>query len=348
MNTVDRNRLLMEMFGINCGKQAKALSDRLKNSPLYIDSKIKLKQASLSSLPSAVKDYVSLRDLDFSAYTMADYASLETHVLEYSLHSLPIWWSNPMEKEKAKDSPLSIGSLLVEYKDKYITIDELLQTEDISFQDKKDILENRVNGWESDERLKIINAVKEVNSRKGGTSSFVRGLMNFLSVLLLFFANAFSIYLFSNGLLQPFITAPDATYLSTYALYLPLAVTIAYDFFFAIYMAIQSRRNQGIDYVRNFSKKKLVKIQKDLSVLVGRMMDYLLEHAKNKTPLHKDSMSMFVFKDSDKAKGILSVSRENTHWILDAVFITVGWLVTFVMVFALIIVIINFQKGIAI
>ena len=48
MNTLDRNRLLMEASGINCYKVVHQLSVSLKNSPVYIESMIKLQQASLT------------------------------------------------------------------------------------------------------------------------------------------------------------------------------------------------------------------------------------------------------------------------------------------------------------
>lgn len=102
MNTLDRNRLLMEASGINCYKVVQQLSVSLKNSPVYIESMIKLQQASLTYLPSLMYEYASLRDLDFAVTNMMDYASLETHVFEYAIHSLSIGGSTLLKKSNPR------------------------------------------------------------------------------------------------------------------------------------------------------------------------------------------------------------------------------------------------------
>ena len=157
MNTLDRNRLLMEASGINCYKVVQQLSISLKNSPVYIESMIKLQQASLTYLPSLMYEYASLRDLDFAVTNMMDYASLETHVFEYAIHSFVNWWVNPFEKEQPKDCPLSIGQLLIDYKGEILTIDELIVNNDISDEDKIEIVSKRIDGWHKDQVFRMTN-----------------------------------------------------------------------------------------------------------------------------------------------------------------------------------------------
>lgn len=347
MNTIDRNRLLMEMAGINCVNEAEALSNALRNSPLYIDSKIRLSQAALSNFPSALKDYASLRDLDFAVTTLADYASLEAHILTYAIHSFPAWWTNPFEVDKGKDSPLSIGALLVDKKGKIVPIDNMIQDDALSLEEKFSIIEERIDGWHKDQSQRFLNAIEEAKLAKNA-SPFVRALTDFFSMVLLLLGNLFVLYTFSNELLRPFFNEPDGTYLSTYAVYLPLSSMILYDILFTITKITNTRRYQGYDYVMNFSRKRLGKVLSSLNKKTVDITKYLKGHIRNKAPCDKDSMTYFILDESKYVKGILALNRKPRHWILEAFFMGICWLLAFVLIFSLAIVIINIQRGIAI
>lgn len=347
MNTLDRNRLLMEASGINCYKVVQQLSVSLKNSPVYIESMIKLQQASLTYLPSLMYEYASLRDLDFAVTNMMDYASLETHVFEYAIHSFVNWWVNPFEKEQPKDCPLSIGQLLIDYKGEILTIDELIVNNDISDEDKIEIVSKRIDGWHKDQVFRMTNVIDEVKSRDRRAGG-LRFIESFLSVLLLLFSNFFSLYLFSNGLMREFLISPDWSYLSTYALFIPIVGTLIYDILFATIFSIKSRRDSGFDYVLNFSKNKSVQLLNKIDKLAGNLMSYLVEHIKDKMILDKDSINRFVFEESTKIKSMLKITRQKNHRILDTLFSSISWVFFFLVVFSFIVVIIDMQKGIAI
>lgn len=337
----------MEMTGINCAKEAESLSNALRNSPLYIDSKIRLNQASLTGFPSIIKDYTSLRDLDFAVTTMADYASLETHILTYAIHSFPEWWTNPFEKEKGKESPLSLGSLLIDDKGEIITIDSLIEEVDISEEEKLSLIEERIDGWHKDQSERLLNAISTAKEQKN-FNPWLRGITDFFSFILLIFGNLFVAYVFSNELLRPFVNAPDKTYLSTYAIYIPLVFCLIYDFLFSLKLVIQSRRYQGIYYVMNFSRKKLEKVLRSLNYQTAKLSSYLKSHVRSKTTCDKDSINYFVFEESKVIKGIEKVGKEPPHRILEACFLTFFWLFAFVLAFGVIVVVINMQRGIAI
>lgn len=345
MNTPERNRLLMEMAGISSPGEVRDLSTALKTSPLYIEAKIQLHRASLSNRPSSLKDYAELRDLDFAVTTMADYASLEVYVLSYAIRSFPAYWTNPFEWEKDKQSPLSIGSLLVFRNGKPCSIDDLLTDETIPDEEKEEILSQRVEGWRKDEAEKAVKAAESVGKEE---SPLLRALSLSLGASLFLFGNAYTFYLYSNPLLSPFALAPDGSYLSTYAILLTTASLFFYDAFFALILCLQTHRNRELTYARGIAKRRLSRWLDELRKRSSALREALLDHVARRVPLSKTSLSDFVFKGGREVDRIYRmVYRKRRRWIR-SVFVAVSWLFAFVLIFSIAIVAIDLQRGVAI
>lgn len=337
----------MEMVGIDYSDRARELAISLKNSSLYIESMLRLKQASLSDLPSLKFEYAALRDLDFNITTMIDYAALENHVLEHSIHSLSAWWINPMEKDKPKDSPNSIGQLLVKHNENYMTIDELLEDPSITNEDKHKAIQEKVDIWHKDETERMLGIINDIK-QKDRRSLFTKSLTSLFSLFLLLFSNAFCLYCLSNPLLHNFLNNPDPTYLSYYVSFLPLIATVIFDIFYAVMNAIRSRRENGFDFIVNYSHRKLYRILKKIRNTSKNMMKEFDEHIVLRQPMDRDSIDEYMLVESEDVKKMKNITRQTHGKFVDSLYITTCWLLLFILAFCLIVIVIDMQKGVAI
>lgn len=347
MNTQDRNLMVMEMAGIDCSSRARELSTTLRNSSLYIESMLRLKQASLTGLPSLMKEYSDLRDLDFDISTMVDYAALETHVLEHSMHSLDVWWTNPFEAESQKDGPSSIGQLLIKHNEDYMTIDELLEDASISNEEKHKAVEDRIDTWHRDEADRMVLLLNEMKS-KDRRVLFTKSLTYLFSLILLLFGNSLAIYTLSNSMLREFMKTPDWSYLSSYVAFIPTLAAALFDIIFAISMSIKTRRDDGLDYISNYVRGKLYRNLRRLRKLSERLMSDIDEHIVLRTPMGRNSIRDYVFVESEDITRLRNVPTKERGGFVDTLFIASCWLFFFILTFCVVVIVIDLQKGVAI
>lgn len=352
MDTPLRNLLLMEADGFDCTYQAQGLAQELHDSPLYKVTLERLeKAANESGLDTVNRVYVECRDMSFAIESVAEYAKLESRILNLGIKALPRWWLNPLNPIETSERLTSIGQLFATDDGAY-TIDQVITDETMADLTKADILSSRVDFWHKSMKEKVERTLSEFRENKQFARYGGNGLSFYLRIVLLVLANVFvflTLMIPSNDIIEAFYH-PRLDLLETYVVYIPLVSTALYDLVYLVYTLITLRRNQGTDYAYKFASLRSRRYLEHLDAAAKELLKDILDHAATRQPF----MSGSLYKHATKIGQELDLDalteerkKREKHplsW-LRALYLFACFLCLFSIIFAIIALIILGQGG---
>lgn len=352
MDTIQRNRLLLEAEGFDCSQQASALAEQLSNSPLYKVTLDRLSKASAESgLGEISAAYSRCRDLSFNVSSMSEYTRLETEILSLAVKALPRYWINPLNTIDDTEGLNSVGQLFA-LEDGSLTVDEVLTATDMSYPDKAKILSERVDTWHRRMGEKASRSLEGFRNTKNFSKYGGRGLSFYLRLIVLICANIFLFLILmipSEDVIQAYYH-PTWDSLESYLVYLPLISVGLYDIMYLVYGSITLRRNAGSDYASKFASLQSKDYIERINSGAKELLKALLACAEKgqsfpNNTLYKYAAGFNEELDLEALREEQSKREKHPLSFLRALFLFSCYLAFFSVIFAIVTLILLSQRG---
>ena len=189
MRSLEKGLLLAELIdpSLTSKEQIDELVDWIRKQDSYIklvESMMEIKKSS-TFLATIIYREFSLIDLD-KVKSIEEGLIAYSKILYLSQIALPNFYVNPLLVLNEKERKIPLGEVLVNFNEKYITLDELSLDTSFSFNDKYDFINQKVSEWEDEVFNKIISPLKELNKKNNRNLPIIRVFpVIFLSVLFL-------------------------------------------------------------------------------------------------------------------------------------------------------------------
>jgi len=310
MNSLERNKTIIEQEGFDYSTYAFDLAVKLNKSHLYSVSLINLEKASnISKRKSVINTYHELRDLDFNVHSLVEYANLETKVMSLAIKSSPNWWINPFDQlsNEEENNKYTIGDLFVN-DDGNLTVNDLIKSESISTFEKKNLIATRIEFYRKDMSDKFLKALDENTNKINSSVNTFKNIIRMLQFLFFIFANTFLIFLFavpSNKFIDAFYH-PSVASIETWIIFLTAFTVPIADFFYSLDVITKIKTNESESYAKNYSKFKKKKYLSKLNEYALELQKEIYEKIDLKkeitTSINKYSNLMLEIFDLNKLK----------------------------------------------
>lgn len=295
--------LLAEISGWNCSNYTEEYGSKIQNSSSYRTLKYNIPEAEGVFTQDAKELIENYNNLDFNPSTIKECFLLEEKVNYLALHSDPRFYINPFSiVPNYIGSISSIGDLALSINGKDTTINEIIFDDNITIEDKKKVVEEKVDYYLYDFEQLVSEAIGNAKSRtnqerKTQNKFFKRTVMKFfLDIFLVTFL--LFVFTFPNNLFFSNLYNNDYTKLLTYVSYIyPIMcfITLIIDVSFYSYRA---RIYEPINYARRFLKKNSDLLFQSLKKQKEKLLDYIFGAIQARIELINDLSDFSILSSS--------------------------------------------------
>lgn len=255
---------------------------------------IEAKDHRAASAQNIVKEFEGLK---LEPRTIEETFILETKLNYLALHSYPEYYLNPLAIDPNYSGDVtSIGELMVDSKGKDYSINELIQSDEIPLEEKKDALREKCAFWLEEMDELVGESIKTVKERAFSDKKRSRGKQRTFRILDIVSCVAVNLF-FLFQLLIPCQTywecfySPSADHVLSYVSYLFPIFLFLYDIVFLIYHTYSTRISEPYNYARRFLYRHGERVYEDIQQEEERLLLSLLGAVNDKILLENDITS---------------------------------------------------------
>lgn len=292
MNENMRFELLAEIAGQNVYPYVKKMDKDFTSSSSYRILSYNMDDVREHSSGKAKALIYSYENINLTPKSVKDYFIMETALDYLALHSYPEYYLNPLAIDPNYRGIInSIGELVIDYKGKEKTINEIIMDDTDSANVKKSEVNQYLEYYLSDMNRIIDESMESVTAKKlreeNSMGKRVREMLDsfffvFVNVLLLLFVT----WNFND--IRSFFLQLDYIRLTTYGVVLYPLTTALYDFFYVFYHSYRSKIQEPYRYAQRFLKRNSDVVYKDVRNEKERLYDYISGAINNRILLKND------------------------------------------------------------
>lgn len=229
---------------------------------------------------------------------------LETRLNYLALHSYPEYYLNPLAIDPNYEGNVdTIGQLIVDAKGKDESINELIQDETISMEEKKEILRNKTDFWR--EEMEELVSLSIAKAKKHSFSARNRSKGKQISLALLDGFSCFLINLFfvlqlclPNHVYWSCFYEFEPYYVLSYVSILFPILLFLFDISYVLYHSYFAKISEPYNYARRFLRRNSNKVYDDIQAGSEKMLFSLIGAANDKILLENDITSFSKLSSS--------------------------------------------------